>query len=569
MNGFKKVFIGIMVFSFAALLNAAPLISPNDCTGSLQENGTLSDSVAEGTTDCYTLEVTKYSKLEFKLQREFDYSNRNETYVAILRGDGEMLSNFGVQGNNDFVYFHYLEPGSYLIFARDSSDGGTHNFSINSTVVETYDTPNINGNSLYHGVPTVSLNTDTDDHVAKIEFNRTYKETIGLEYPSLLAAVSWASNNSLEKKRNETDWYELPVVDVDTDISISISTHSLSSKISVALVKANTANYYYSLSSPSDKETGNITKLNAGEKYFFHVTGIGSYSFKINATASGEVAPTAETTQHKVAKLYVATFNRAADAAGLAYWDGSAAIHTNLVDINDIAAAIVLSDEYNTLYGGLTREETVIAMYANLFNKVVDNTDSGVIYWTNDATPLNLMILALINGAEAASGDPADAAVLANKTSVGIAFANAGMNDKDNAKNVMKNVTSDVSTVSTAISYITNNNIPTVNGPTSSNIVWLDTEPDGYFHWQEASDWCTNQGYRLPYMSELMEAWTAGGGVPSPTGFGKDTFYWSLDAGNESGTHKGCAMDYDCSTDDGFGWTDTGGNGHPKCVIAN
>ena len=99
----------------------------------------------------------------------------------------------------------------------------------------------------------------------------------------------------------------------------------------------------------------------------------------------------------------------------------------------------------------------------------------------------------------------------------------------------------------------------------ASDIKWFSTEPDGYFSWQEADEWCKERGYRLPYMSELIQAWNDGGGQPSPEGFKKDTFYWAIDSVGTN-EHKGCAMDVNCSSDDGNGIPDDG-YGHPKCVM--
>ena len=66
-------------------------------------------------------------------------------------------------------------------------------------------------------------------------------------------------------------------------------------------------------------------------------------------------------------------------------------------------------------------------------------------------------------------------------------------------------------------------------------------------------------------MSELIAVWDASGGQISPNGFQKDTFYWAIEectVGTDC--HKGCAMDWDCST--GGAWLDDS-NGHPKCVL--
>ncbi len=160
--------------------------------------------------------------------------------------------------------------------------------------------------------------------------------------------------------------------------------------------------------------------------------------------------------------------------------------------------------------------------------------------------------MTVINGA---LGD--DAVILNNKTDVGLYFAEEGLNDATKAKSVMQGVTADPESVTRAKESL--------NGGNTSSINWLDTEPDGYFSWSEANEWCKSHNARLPLMSELIQAWKDGGEVPSPKGFEKDTFYWSSEeCSTQENCHKGCAMDASCPSDL-EGWSDNA-NGHPKCV---
>lgn len=154
-------------------------------------------------------------------------------------------------------------------------------------------------------------------------------------------------------------------------------------------------------------------------------------------------------TDLQIATLYSATFNRAADADGLAYWisDGTSAT-TSLTSLEDLAAAMTDSAEYQALYASSDREATVISMYSNLFDRTVDATDSGVDYWVNGAgstIPLNKMIIGLINGADAT-----DTAVVDNKAAVVLYYADQGLNDTTVAKTVMAGVTGDAATVTSA-----------------------------------------------------------------------------------------------------------------------
>ena len=161
--------------------------------------------------------------------------------------------------------------------------------------------------------------------------------------------------------------------------------------------------------------------------------------------------------REEIAKLYVATFNRAADADGLAYWvsDGTANT-TSLTNMEDIASAMLQSPEAASLYAGLDRENTIIKMYDNLFNRTVDKNDSGIEYWSSgdgSSVSINEMIMALINGAlDNENGN--DLSTIVNKGSVGLLFADAGLNNISQAMSIMEPITSDSGTITNAISYI-------------------------------------------------------------------------------------------------------------------
>ena len=158
-------------------------------------------------------------------------------------------------------------------------------------------------------------------------------------------------------------------------------------------------------------------------------------------------------TREDVTKLYVASFNRAPDAAGLSYWMNDSVI-TNL---EDMAAAFMESAEMTLLYpAGQTNTEFVQSMYLNMFGRSADT--SGLAYWVerlDDGTlPRESMIQTLINGAIAGTGSASDRAVLNNKTTVGLAYADAGLNDIADATAVMAGVTATDLSVTVALSSI-------------------------------------------------------------------------------------------------------------------
>lgn len=160
-------------------------------------------------------------------------------------------------------------------------------------------------------------------------------------------------------------------------------------------------------------------------------------------------------TTQQVAELYVATFNRAPDAAGLAYWisDGTSAT-TTLTDINAIARAMQAGAEAETGVGSMTNTEYVISLYSSMFGRTVTAADAGVTYWVDQMTAGSVdranLIQTLIEGAQASTGSATDAAMLANKTTVGLAFAAAGLNNVTDATSVLSGVTADAATVTAA-----------------------------------------------------------------------------------------------------------------------
>jgi len=152
-------------------------------------------------------------------------------------------------------------------------------------------------------------------------------------------------------------------------------------------------------------------------------------------------------TQEEVAKLYVATFNRAPDSAGLEYWTNSSGLK-----LSEIAQSFFDQSETQILYPeGTENRDFVESVYANLFNRLPD--DEGWSYWIeqldNNIFSKNRFIEAVINGAK-----DEDAQILSNKTEVGISFASRGLNEVSQAQSIMANITDDYLSVSTALSYL-------------------------------------------------------------------------------------------------------------------
>ncbi len=138
-------------------------------------------------------------------------------------------------------------------------------------------------------------------------------------------------------------------------------------------------------------------------------------------------------TKDSVAKLYVATFNRAPDTAGLNYW-----VTQSGLSLEGIAKSFFDQPETVEIYGkALQIDNFIIEVYNNLFDRQPDI--DGANYWSDELSLGNVdsstFILAVVNGAE-----NSDKTILDNKTTVGLTFAYAGLSDLLDASTIMSGV---------------------------------------------------------------------------------------------------------------------------------
>jgi len=87
------------------------------------------------------------------------------------------------------------------------------------------------------------------------------------------------------------------------------------------------------------------------------------------------------TIQQKIAGLYIAFFNRAADKEGLDYWESQASLLGEIVAIKELASGFALHPKFTDLYSGLSNQEFVDTIYKNTLGKAGDS--EGIAYWTN------------------------------------------------------------------------------------------------------------------------------------------------------------------------------------------
>jgi hypothetical protein len=164
------------------------------------------------------------------------------------------------------------------------------------------------------------------------------------------------------------------------------------------------------------------------------------------------------TTQTDVAQLYTAFFDRAPDAAGLAYWVNE--LQTGLITLEQMASNWVNEQpEGQAKYPNGTSDTAFLdAIYQNVLGRSPDA--EGQQYWLNQlssgAMSRDVFIAAIINGAHANTSAQGvlDAKLLDNKAAVGVAFADHGTNNLTLAAKILTPVTASDASLNSSLSLI-------------------------------------------------------------------------------------------------------------------
>lgn len=151
-------------------------------------------------------------------------------------------------------------------------------------------------------------------------------------------------------------------------------------------------------------------------------------------------------------ELYIAYFDRAADALGLSFW--ATAFQKNGFSLREIADQFFTQPETQALYSGVSDGDFVTAVYNNVLGR--DPDTAGFEFWTGQLSAGNVsesgFILELLAGACAQTGDPADVAYIEAKTDIGLYFAvTQGQNNLDDARAVMDTFNGSENSVTDAI----------------------------------------------------------------------------------------------------------------------
>lgn len=123
-----------------------------------------------------------------------------------------------------------------------------------------------------------------------------------------------------------------------------------------------------------------------------------------------------------VQELYVAYFNRPADAAGLAYWLQVRGENVANPNTAAVSAAFAASAEYAATYNQATDRLKVAAVYEHLFGRAAET--AGLDYWaglmSSHTLTIDNVVTAIANGAQ---GN--DSVVIDGKVDVATAFTAA------------------------------------------------------------------------------------------------------------------------------------------------
>lgn len=167
-------------------------------------------------------------------------------------------------------------------------------------------------------------------------------------------------------------------------------------------------------------------------------------------------------TRAELTELYTGLFSRAPDAAGLEYWyngilTGQTVGITSLTDVAKNWTA--LQPEGLAIYPKtLTNAQFVEKMYSSVLSRPADA--EGVRYWVDQIASgkvnrdsLSVYLISGAKGNVSAQG-LIDSALISNKTIVGLAFAEKGLNDKSLAAKVLTSVSTDANSVAATLAII-------------------------------------------------------------------------------------------------------------------
>ena len=171
-------------------------------------------------------------------------------------------------------------------------------------------------------------------------------------------------------------------------------------------------------------------------------------------------------TTAQIQQLYVAYLGRAADKAGLDYWSQQLNADKPVLTLESLRANFVNEQpEYVNAYAGLSRSDTVVKIYNNLFGRAPDA--AGLAYWTTGGgatVNADQLLTAFVAGAGAT-----DAKIIANKVLVAEVYTStAGANyAAADAKSIISGVDDTALSVTKAVGHLSDGTLSGIAIPQS------------------------------------------------------------------------------------------------------
>ncbi|PHS55932.1 MAG: hypothetical protein COB17_10640 [Sulfurimonas sp.] len=161
--------------------------------------------------------------------------------------------------------------------------------------------------------------------------------------------------------------------------------------------------------------------------------------------------------EQEVAEIYVSTFGRAPDQAGLAYWVGE--VMKGNLTIAQVSESFFDQQETQDLYADASDMDFLISIYKNALGQTVDANDDGLKYWLGEleagaGVTRDGFIKTLINGAKADTGNVLDAQLLENRVNAGLLYAKEVGVNSDLASQIMNDITADATSAEDAMGMI-------------------------------------------------------------------------------------------------------------------
>ena len=182
-----------------------------------------------------------------------------------------------------------------------------------------------------------------------------------------------------------------------------------------------------------------------------------------NIDTFDSIATLAPADLSQIVELYIAYFDRAPDALGLAFWGNA---YADGLSLNAMAALFIDQAETRATYPeGMSNAEIATAVYNNVLGRVPDA--DGFNFWVGvldeGAVGRDVFILSVLEGAKADIPDgssaefgaqvQADRQYLADKSDIGTYFAvTKGMSDTDDARQAMALFDGSQSSIEAAVS---------------------------------------------------------------------------------------------------------------------